>query len=268
MPPQGDLIQLSPSCNGRYINPKGGSSRPRCQPFLQKLQHWTNRAVTGSIARVKHQDSKTPHLEEYSFLVAGALALVFWTSAGKPSITALGPVWAIPTTSRAPAEDARSCPEAGTVSLAWSESPKEADTRGELAPRTRSGRASPGPCVNPKHIILLICAGHSERWIARTAVDSGETPWHFTARRTKFHWGSRRSADGWSQKGKLGQKSQQRRVKWPLREGREIWGVDGAFASMTWRRHCVRDGVAPSANELAWFYMGFRLGHAVGVPDA
>ncbi len=45
MSPQGDLIQLSPSCNGRYINPKGGSSRPRCQPFLQKLQHWTNRAV-------------------------------------------------------------------------------------------------------------------------------------------------------------------------------------------------------------------------------
>ncbi len=26
---------------------------------------------------------------------------------------------------------------------------------------------------------------------------------------------------------------------------REIWGVDGAFGSMTWRRHCVRDGVAP-----------------------
>ncbi len=24
-------------------------------------------------------------------------------------------------------------------------------------------------CVNPKHIILLICAGHSERWIAHTA---------------------------------------------------------------------------------------------------
>ncbi len=45
MSPQGDLIQLSPSCNGRYLNPKGGSSRPRCQPFLQKLQHWTNRAV-------------------------------------------------------------------------------------------------------------------------------------------------------------------------------------------------------------------------------
>ncbi len=110
--------------------------------------------------------------------------------------------------------------------------------------------------MNPKHIILLICAGHSEQWIARTAVDNGDIPWHFTARRTKFHWGSRWSTDGWSQKGKLGQKSQQRRVMWPLREGREIWGVDGAFASMTWRRHCVRDGVAPSANELAWFYMG------------
>ncbi len=45
MSPQGDLIQLSPSCNGRYVNPKGSSSHPRCQPFLQKLQHWTNRAV-------------------------------------------------------------------------------------------------------------------------------------------------------------------------------------------------------------------------------
>ncbi len=110
-------------------------------------------------------------------------------------------------------------------------------------------------CVNPKHIILLICADHSERWNARTAVDSGETPWHFTARRTKFHWGSRRSANGWSQKGKLVQKSQQRRAMWPLREGREIWGVDGAFASMTWRRHCVSDGVVPSANKLAWFYL-------------
>ncbi len=64
----------------------------------------------------------------------------------------------------------------------------------------------------------------------------------------------------------MGKKSQQRRAMWPLREGREIWGVDGAFASMTWRRHCVRDGVAPSANELAWFYMGSRLGHAEAFP--
>ncbi len=75
-------------------------------------------------------------------------------------------------------------------------------------------------------------------------------------------WGERSSTEAVAEvqmviaKGKLGQKSQQRRVMWPLREGREIWGVDGAFASMTWRRHCVRDGVAPSANELAWFYMG------------
>ncbi len=72
MPPQGDLIQLSLSCNGSYINPKGGSSRPRCQPFLGSLP---TGQLTGSIARVKHHDSKTPHLEEYSFLVAGALAL-------------------------------------------------------------------------------------------------------------------------------------------------------------------------------------------------
>ncbi len=30
------------------------------------------------------------------------------------------------------------------------------------------------------------------------------------------------------------------------------------FASISWRRECVRGGVAPSANELAWFYKGFR----------
>ncbi len=60
----------------------------------------------------------------------------------------------------------------------------------------------------------------------------------------------------WSQKVSWVRNHNNEGVMWPLREGREICGVDGAFASMTWRRHCVRDGVAPSANELAWFYMG------------
>ncbi len=102
MPPQGDLIQLSPAAMGRYINPKGGSSRPAVSLSCKNSSTGPTGQLTGSIARVKHHDSKTPHLEEYSFLVAGALALamVSWTSAGKPSITALGPVWAIPTTSQ------------------------------------------------------------------------------------------------------------------------------------------------------------------------
>ncbi len=56
-----------------------------------------------------------------------------------------------------------------------------------------------------------------------------------------------------------GQKNRNRRAVWPLRKGREIWGADGAFASISWRRECVRAGVAPSANELVWFYKGFRL---------
>ncbi len=38
-------LKYRQSCDGRYVNPKGGSSRPRCHPLLQKLQHWTNRAV-------------------------------------------------------------------------------------------------------------------------------------------------------------------------------------------------------------------------------
>ncbi len=112
--------------------------------------------------------------------------------------------------------------------------------------------------MNPKHIILLICAGHSERWITRTVVDNGDIPWHFTARKTKFHcrqspkckWMNRvRICSYWARK------SQQRRVMWQLREG--VFGVD-----------CVRDAVAPSANELAWFYMGSDIGLAVGVPEA
>ncbi len=37
---------------------------------------------------------------------------------------------------------------------------------------------------------------------------------------------------------------------------------------MSWWRHCVRDGVAPPANELAWFYMGSDISHAAGVPEA
>ncbi len=72
MSPQGDLIQLSPSCNGRYINPKGG---PAVSLSCKNSSTGPTGQLTGSIARAKHQDSKTPHLEDYSFLVAGALAL-------------------------------------------------------------------------------------------------------------------------------------------------------------------------------------------------
>ncbi len=63
--------------------------------------------------------------------------MVSWTSTGKLLIKALGPIWAIPTTSRALVEDARSCPEAGTAGPAWSESPKRADIGGELAPENQ-----------------------------------------------------------------------------------------------------------------------------------
>ncbi len=33
----------------------------------------------------------------------------------------------------------------------------------------------------------IYCEGDRGRWIARTAVGNGDSPWHFTARRTKFH---------------------------------------------------------------------------------
>ncbi len=141
MSPQGDLIQLSPSCNGRYINPKGGSSRPRCQPFLQKLQHWTNRVVnwvncTSQTPRLKNAPLGRVQLPSSGGSDTGYGFLNFGRQShqSQSSITALGPVWAIPTTSRVLVEDARSwaipttsrvlvedarsCPEAGTVSPA------------------------------------------------------------------------------------------------------------------------------------------------------
>ncbi len=58
MPPQGNLFKLSPSRNGRDINPEGGRGRLCCQFLLQKLQYWTDRAVnwvycTGQTSRLK-----------------------------------------------------------------------------------------------------------------------------------------------------------------------------------------------------------------------
>ncbi len=41
-----------------------------------------------------------------------------------------------------------------------------------------------------------------------------------------------------------------------LRSGWRVRQYDLTTSLRQRRRHCVRDGVAPSANELAWFYMG------------
>ncbi len=49
MPPQGDFIQLSPSCNGRYINPKGGSSRPAVSLSCKNSSTGPTGQLTGSI---------------------------------------------------------------------------------------------------------------------------------------------------------------------------------------------------------------------------
>ncbi len=48
------------------------------------------------------------------------------------------------------------------------------------------GRCPSGPTPRSAPVYTY-CVGHRERWIACTAVDSSDTPWHFTARRTKFH---------------------------------------------------------------------------------
>ncbi len=58
------------------------------------------------------------------------------------------------------------------------------------------------------------------------------TPFHTPQAESGGLWeGSRRSANGWIASEIhyfWARKSQQRRAMWPLREGREIWGVDGA----------------------------------------
>ncbi len=104
--------------------------------------------------------------------------------------------------------------------------------------------------------VRVIARDKSSTWRLTTAIFHGTSLWGEQSSAVC----SRRSANGESVSDKLylGQKNHNRRAVWPLREGREIRGVDGAFASLSWRRECVRGGVVPSANELAWFYKGFR----------
>ncbi len=118
--------------------------------------------LTGSTAWTKHP--KTFHLEEYNFLVAGALALpiVYWTSAGRLAMKTCGPGWAIPTASRSLVEGARSYPEAERTGPAWSESPKGADIEEESALRTTSGMARMGLQVGDGHRSPSPCTGLPE----------------------------------------------------------------------------------------------------------
>ncbi len=130
----------------------------------------------------KHQDSKTFHLEEYNFLVAGALALaiVSWTSAGRLEIKTCGPEWAIPTASRSRVEGARSCPETERAGPAWSESPKGADIEEESAPRTTSGMARTGLRLGDGHRSPSPCTGLPESaWLVemRTASCPAKGEW-------------------------------------------------------------------------------------------
>ncbi len=113
--------------------------------------------MTGSTAWAKHQDSKTLHLEEYNFLVAGALALalVSWNSAGRLEIKTCGLGWAIPTASIPRDEGARSCPEAERACPVWLESPWGADKKRGISSDTNvweglwvgDGHHSPSPCT-------------------------------------------------------------------------------------------------------------------------
>ncbi len=92
----------------------------------------------------------------------------------------------------------------------------------------------------------------------RTAASSNDIPWHFTVRRTEFRYCSRRSANGEESIEIGSEESQQEGLIWPLHEGREIWGADGAFASIRYDVRTSRSVSVPSANELAWFCTGFR----------
>ncbi len=89
--------------------------------------------------------------------------------------------------------------------------------------------------------------GLRERWNACTAVDSSKTPWHFTARRTKFHRGSRRSADGWSLEDKLGQKIATTKgnvtASWRQRNLRSGWRIR-QYELTTWLRQRRRRAIS------------------------
>ncbi len=110
-------------------------------------------------------------------------------------------------------------------------------------------------CENPIHLTHLL-------W------GSMDIPWHFTARRTEFHYCSHRSAN----KEKFWESDQNRArnittegLIWPLREGREIWGADGAFPNIRRRRKNVEDGIRSISQGIGMILWGFQT---IGTPRA
>ncbi len=110
-------------------------------------------------------------------------------------------------------------------------------------------------CEKPIHLTHLL-------W------GSMDIPWHFTARRTEFHYCSHRSAN----KEEFGESDQNRArniategLIWPLREGREIWGADGAFPNIRRRRKNVEDGIRSISQRIGMILWGFQT---IGTPRA
>ncbi len=89
----------------------------------------------------------------------------------------------------------------------------------------------------------------SAQWLAAT-IFHGTSP-----RGEQFRYCSCRSANGEViQENSIEIGSEE----WPVHEGRKIWGAGGAFASIRYDMRTLGAASAPSANELPWFYMGFR----------
>ncbi len=110
----------------------------------------------------------------------------------------------------------------------------------------------------------FVKAEKSEEWMARSPVWPDDVIASETASRHQpMNWrDSIWVSDSVTRWAFPMRKAKLRSVELPMKEN---WGVDGAFADIDWRRECVRVGVAPSANELAWFYRVSDIGHAEGI---
>ncbi len=79
----------------------------------------------------------------------------------------------------------------------------------------------------------------------------------------KWKWRNPRMIEDWTRK------IATEGLVWPLREGREIWGADGAFASIRWRREYVRASFRAISQWISVILYGLQtIGTPRGVPKA
>ncbi len=104
-----------------------------------------------------------------------------------------------------------------SISSSSTSEPQVADSR-EVEEASGARRGKMDDCMRKPQTFNTLTV-----WvIASTAVDNGDIPWHFTARRTRFRCMQSPKCKRRIRVRNIGPENHNRRAVWPLHEGREI----------------------------------------------